>query len=307
MDAKEAFQNVFSEVKKHIAGNEDIIKLMFIAIVANGHALLEGVPGVAKTTMSKTLADAISADFDRIQGMPDLDIRDVIGFAYMDENNDIKLKKGPIFTNILLIDELNRAPPKTTTALLEALEERQVTISNQTLPLMKPFIALATQNPLNIEGTTSLPKVLTDRFLLRLAVTYPDEAQEAEILRIKEREEKLEVKKVLGINDILELQKGVKEVIIDDKVVSYITRFVRATRDDIHVVMGGSPRADISFMTAGKAKALIEGRKEVTIEDIKFLAKPILSHRIVVRSTGGIGVNGVIDGIAATLPEESSE
>jgi MoxR-like ATPase len=307
MDAKEAFQNVFSEVKKHIAGNEDIIKLMFIAIVANGHALLEGVPGVAKTTMSKTLADAISADFDRIQGMPDLDIRDVIGFAYMDENNDIKLKKGPIFTNILLIDELNRAPPKTTTALLEALEERQVTISNQTLPLMKPFIALATQNPLNIEGTTSLPKVLTDRFLLRLAVTYPDEAQEAEILRIKEREEKLEVKKVLGINDILELQKGVKEVSIDDKVVSYITRFVRATRDDIHVVMGGSPRADISFMTAGKAKALIEGRKEVTIEDIKFLAKPILSHRIVVRSTGGIGVNGVIDGIAATLPEESSE
>lgn len=307
MDAKEAFQNVFSEVKKHIAGNEDIIKLMFIAIVANGHALLEGVPGVAKTTMSKTLADAISADFDRIQGMPDLDIRDVIGFAYMDENNDIKLKKGPIFTNILLIDELNRAPPKTTTALLEALEERQVTISNQTLPLMKPFIALATQNPLNIEGTTSLPKVLTDRFLLRLAVTYPDEAQEAEILRIKEREEKLEVKKVLGINDILELQKGVKEVSIDNKVISYITRFVRATRDDIHVVMGGSPRADISFMNAGKAKALIEGRKEVTIEDIKFLAKPILSHRIVVRSTGGIGVNGVIDGIAAILPEESSE
>jgi MoxR-like ATPase len=300
MDPKTAFEGTFAEVKKHISGNEDVIKLMFIAIVANGHVLLEGVPGVAKTTMSKTLAEAISADFKRIQGMPDLDIKDIIGFTYVDDSNNMQFKKGPIFTNLLLVDELNRVQPKTTTALLEALEERQVTVGNQTLPLQKPFIALATQNPLNIEGTTQLPKVLTDRFLMRLAVTYPELAAEKEMMHIKEAGE-TEVSKVLGIEDIISMQKQIQDVQIGDDVKDYIVRLVRATREDIHVVMGGSPRADLSFMRCGRAKALIEGRKSVSIEDIKFLAKPVLSHRIVVRSTGGIGVNGVIDGIVATL------
>ncbi len=301
MDGKEAYQKTLAEMKKHISGNEDIIELMFIAIVANGHVLLEGVPGVAKTTMAKTLANAISASFGRIQGMPDLDIKDIVGFAYVDDNKNVRIKKGPIFTNILLIDELNRAPPKTTTALLEALEERQVTLGNETLPLERPFIGMATQNPLNIEGTTSLPKVLADRFLLRLSVTYPGEEGELGMLRIKESEEKVTDAKVLDIKDIIDLQNQLNHIVMTDEVAGYITRLVRATRTDIHVVMGGSPRADISFMRAGKAKAMIEGRKEVTIDDIKFLAKPVLSHRIVVRSTGGIGVNGVIDGLVATI------
>ena len=207
VDAKEAYERVMAEVKKHIAGNEEILKQIFIALVANGHVLLEGVPGVAKTTMSKTMAEAISASFDRIQGMPDLEIRDIIGYTYMDDNNNVQLKKGPIFTNILLVDELNRAPPKTTTALLEALEEKQVTISDQTLPLYKPFIALATQNPLNVEGTTPLPKVLADRFLMRIAVTYPEEDAEKEILRIKEKNEKVAVQKVLTIQDMMDMQE----------------------------------------------------------------------------------------------------
>ncbi|MEM0149606.1 MAG: MoxR family ATPase [Candidatus Micrarchaeaceae archaeon] len=301
VDAKEAYDKVMAEVKKHIAGNDDILKQMFIAFVANGHVLLEGVPGVAKTTMSKTMAEAMSASFDRIQGMPDLDIRDIIGYTYIDDSNNVQLKKGPIFTNILLIDELNRAPPKTTTALLEALEEKQVTVSDQTLPLYKPFIALATQNPLNIEGTTSLPKVLADRFLIRIAVTYPEEGAEKEILRIKEKGEKVAVQKVLTTQDILDMQEQAKSITMGDDVVNYITNMVRATRSDIHVVMGASPRADISFMSCAKAKALIEGRKEVTIDDIKYLAKPVLSHRIAVRSTGGVGVNGIIDGLVATL------
>lgn len=300
MDTKAAFEATFKEVSKHIAGNADTIKLMFLAIVANGHVLLEGVPGVAKTTMAKTLAQAISADFDRIQGMPDLDIKDIIGYTYVDDKNDVQIKKGPIFTNILLVDELNRVQPRTTTSLLEALEERQVTLGNQTIPLERPFIALATQNPLNIEGTTSLPKVLTDRFLMRLAVTYPSMEDERQMLVIKESAE-AEVAKVIGIKDILAMQELVNTVQIDNDVRDYIVRLVRATREDIHVVMGGSPRADISFMRCGRAKALIEGRDKVTIDDVKFLAKPVLSHRIVVRSTGGIGVNGVIDGIVATL------
>ena len=301
VDAKEAYDRVMAEVKKHIAGNEEILKQIFIALVANGHVLLEGVPGVAKTTMSKTMAEAISASFDRIQGMPDLEIRDIIGYTYMDDNNNVQLKKGPIFTNILLVDELNRAPPKTTTALLEALEEKQVTISDQTLPLYKPFIALATQNPLNVEGTTPLPKVLADRFLMRIAVTYPEEDAEKEILRIKEKNEKVAVQKVLTIQDMMDMQEQAKAIAMGDDVVEYITNMVRATRADIHVVMGASPRADVSFMSCAKAKALIEGRKEVTIDDIKYLAKPVLSHRIVVRSTGGVGVNGIIDGLVATL------
>ena len=301
VDAKEAYDRVMSEVKKHIAGNDEILKQMFIALVANGHVLLEGVPGVAKTTMAKTMAEAISASFDRIQGMPDLEIRDIIGYTYLDDNNNVQLKKGPIFTNMLLVDELNRAPPKTTTALLEALEEKQVTISDQTLPLYKPFIAFATQNPLNVEGTTPLPKVLADRFLMRIEVTYPSMSEEEEMLRLKESEEKTVAKRVLSKDDVLQMQSMVNGVKMPDDVEEYITKLVDATRTEIHTVMGGSPRAEISFMKCAKAKALIEGRNGITIDDVKYLARPVLSHRIVARATGGIGVNGIIDGIVATL------
>jgi MoxR-like ATPase len=301
MDPKEAYQAVLGEAKKYIAGKEETIKLIFIALVANGHVLLEGVPGVAKTTITKTIADTIDASFGRIQGMPDLDIRDIIGYTYVDDSNTIQLKKGPIFKNILLIDELNRAPPKTTTALLEALEERQVTIANSTMPLEKPFMALATQNPLNIEGTTALPKVLTDRFLMRIEVSYPSMQEEEEMLRMKEKNEKIEVKKVLGKDDVLALQEQIGSIKMSDEVDAYITKLVEATRADIHAVMGGSPRAEIAFMKCAKAKALIEGRDSITIDDIKYLARPVLSHRMVARATGGIGVNGIIDGIVATL------
>ncbi|MDE1810507.1 MAG: MoxR family ATPase [Candidatus Micrarchaeota archaeon] len=301
MDAKEAYQGVLKEVRKHIAGKEDVIELMFIALVANGHVLLEGVPGVAKTTMTKALADSVQAEFKRIQGTPDIQIKEITGYPYLDESNNIKFKKGPIFSNILLIDELNRTPPMTMSALLEALEERQVTVADQTYPLDKPFIAFATQNPLNIEGTNPLPKVLADRFMMRIAVSYPSEQEEEEMLRIKEHEEKVKVEKVIGTEDILRMQGEVKDIAISNEVINYITKIVDATRTDIHVVMGGSPRAEISFMQCGKARALIEGRKEVTIDDIKFLAKPVLSHRLVVRSTGGIGVNGIIDGVVASV------
>jgi MoxR-like ATPase len=301
MDPKEAYELVSNEAKKHISGKGDVIKLIFIALVANGHILLEGVPGVAKTTITKTIAGSINASFGRIQGMPDLDIRDVIGYTYMDEEHNVVLKKGPIFNNILLIDELNRTPPKTTTALLEALEERQVSIGSSTMPLEKPFITIATQNPLNIEGTTSLPKVLSDRFLMRVEVTYPNMEEEQQMLRIKEKEDDAVIKPVLEKKDILEIQSMINTVSMPDNVLEYTTRIVNATRTDIHLVMGASPRAEISFMRCAKAKALIEGRKEITIEDIKSLARPVLSHRLVTRSTGGVGLGGIIDGIIATL------
>jgi MoxR-like ATPase len=303
MDANSAYQMVSKEIKKHIAGKEDIIKLMFIALIANGHCLLEGVPGVAKTMITKSLADAIDGEFKRVQGTPDLEMKDIIGFTYMDEaDHTVKIKTGPIFTNILLIDELNRTPAKTMAAFLEALEERQVTIPGAPTQMLKnPFIAFATQNPLNIEGTIPLPKVLTDRFLMRIAVSYPSNEEEQEMLRLKEAEATVKTERVIGVKDVLQLQQDVGSIRMSDDVAAFITRLVDATRDEIHIVMGASPRAEISFMQCSKAKALIEGRKEVSIDDVKYLAKPVLSHRLVVRSTGGIGVNGVIDGIVTNI------
>ncbi|MCL5419738.1 MAG: MoxR family ATPase [Candidatus Marsarchaeota archaeon] len=301
MDAHTAYSEVLAEMKKHIAGKEDTIELMFITVIANGHALLEGVPGVAKTTMCKAMADTMQSDFKRIQGTPDLVPSDITGETYIDDKNEVQFKKGPVFTNILLVDELNRSPPKTMSALLETLEERQVTAAGVDMQLPKPFTAFATQNPLRIEGTEQLPKVLADRFLVKIDVDYPKIEEEEEMMRLKEHEEKVEVRKIINTSDILEMQEKAKGVTLPNEVVDYIARIVSATRTDMHVVMGASPRADLSFMRSAKAKALIEGRDTVSIDDIKFLARPVLSHRISVRSTGGIGVHGIIDGIIATL------
>ena len=300
VDPKKAYDSVIEQVRKRISGKEEVLKLMFISLVANGHALLEGVPGVAKTTMAKAMADAVQADFGRVQGTSDLEFKDIVGYTFIDSNHQIQVKKGPIFTNMLLIDELNRAPQRTASALLEALEERQVTLGDSTIPLKQPFIAFATQNPLNVEGTIPIPKVLADRFLMRIEVGYPSVEEEIDMLKIKERPVEANVERVLSISDILEMQRMVSEIKVSEEILKYITNVVNQTRVDIHVVMGGSPRAEISFMQAGKARAMIEGRKEVSMDDIKKLARPILSHRIVVRSTGRIGVNGIIDGIIAT-------
>lgn len=301
LDARDAYYQVLTEMKKRIAGKTETIELMFIAIIADGHALLEGVPGVAKTTMTKTLANTVQADFKRIQGTTDLEPKDIIGYVYEDLDKIVKFSKGPIFTNILLIDELNRAPPKTMSSLLESLEERQVTIGVNTMQLYKPFTVFATQNPLRIEGTEPLPKVMSDRFIMRIGVDYPTQTEEEAMLRLKEREIELPINKVLTTEMILQMQNDATKVTMPNEVNGYITRIVDATRHDIHVVMGASPRADISFMKCAKAKALIEGRKEVNMDDIRFLAKPVLGHRISVKTTGGIGVYGIIDGILATL------
>lgn len=300
MDAHDAYLKVKEEMKKHIAGKEETIELLFTTVVANGHALLEGVPGVAKTTMSKALADCIQADFKRIQGSPDLVPSDIIGEAYLDSQNETQFKKGPIFTNILLVDELNRSPPKTMAAFLETLEERMVTVGGANMPLMKPFTALATQNPLRIEGTEQLPKVLADRFVMKIDVDYPSMEEEVSMLRIKEAEEKVLTNKIIATNDVLDFQAQAKTVKLPDEVARFIAQIVAESRKDLHVVMGASPRADIAFMQCSKARALINGRNEVTKDDIRFLAKPVLSHRMTVRSTGGIGVHGIIDGIIAS-------
>lgn len=301
MDANAAYSGVMRELRKRIAGKAETLELLFIGLIADGHVLLEGAPGLAKTTMTKSLAEAINADFKRIQGTPDLEPKDILGYTYIDESKEVKFSKGPVFTNILLIDELNRTQPKTMSALLESLEERQVTAGGETMALPRPFTAFATQNPLKIEGTEPLPKVLADRFLMKIDVDYPSPEEEQQMLRLKESNTYSGINRVLSTDDILAMQREAAGVSLPDDVAAYITRVVAATRTEMHVVMGASPRADIAFMQCAKAKALIEGRKEVSREDIKFLARPVLSHRITVRSTGGIGVKGVIDGIIASV------
>ncbi len=301
MEPQDIYKQVHAEMKKYIAGKDDTLELLFVALVADGHALLEGVPGVAKTLMTKTLATTINADFKRIQGTPDLEPRDIRGYTYIDEKGEIQLKKGPVFTNILLVDELNRTPAKTMAALLETLEEKQVTLAGQDIALPKPFVTFATQNPLTIEGTEPLPKVLADRFLMRIEVDYPSMAEEQEMIRIKESNVQSSPSKIVDIATIMDLQNKARAITMPDDVVVYITQLVDATRKDIHVVMGASPRADIAFVQCAKAKALIEGRSAVTKEDVKFLAKPVLSHRIAVRATGGLGVKGIVDGIIASI------
>lgn len=301
MNAGEVYQGILAEMKKHVAGKVDVVELMLIALIANGHTLLEGVPGVAKTTITKTLANCIQADFKRIQGTSDLEPRDIIGYTYLDVDNSVKFNKGPIFTNILLVDELNRMHPKTMSALLETLEERQASVGGQPMRLPNPFITFATQNPLRVEGTEPLPKVLSDRFLLKIEVDYPSMKEEREMLEIKENEQVTTPKKIITTDDVITMQEQAKRVELPGDVAEYITKVVTATRNDLHIVMGASPRADLAFMWCGKAKALIEGRNKVGKEDIKFLAKSVLSHRIAVRASGGIGVRGIIDGIIATL------
>jgi MoxR-like ATPase len=300
LDAQAAYQKILGEMKKHISGDDAVLELMFITLIADGHALLEGVPGVAKTTITKALADTIQADFKRIQGTPDIGPSDIVGYTFLDDKNEVQVKKGPVFANILLFDELNRVQPKVMSALLETLEEKQVTLGGSTMLLPRPFNAFATQNPLKIEGTVLLPKVLADRFIMRIPVDYPTREDEGMMLRLKETEEKIVVSKVIDTDDILKMQQAAKAITLSDDVKEYITGLVALTRTDIHVVMGASPRADIAFMRCAKAKALIEGRSAVSKDDITFLARPILSHRLTVRSTGGIGVNGIIDGIVAT-------
>jgi MoxR-like ATPase len=303
MEPKEVAQRYIKfqhEISKVIAGKEKEIELIFIGLIANGHILLEGMPGLAKTTMAKTIAQLINCSFGRIQGTPDLQPRDILGFEFYDQNGRLILWKGPIFNNIVLIDELNRAPPKTQTSLLESMEERQVTFSSGTVPLPKPFIVLATQNPLRIEGTNPIPLVQADRFLFKVDVTYPTKEEEVEMLKLKDMPQpKLE--KVFEKEEILELSQLAKTVKIDEDIMRYIVEIVSRTRRHQHLIMGASPRASIAFMLGAKARALLKGREKVEVEDVRFIAHAVLEHRIAVRPGAGIGASSVVDELLAQV------
>ncbi|TSE07274.1 AAA family ATPase [Aquimarina algiphila] len=283
------------EIGKIITGQEETIEQLLITFLAGGHALLEGVPGLAKTLMIRTLAEAIDLKFKRIQFTPDLMPSDIIGTEILEEDYStgkkfFKFNKGPIFANIILADEINRTPPKTQAALLEAMQEFEVTYSGKTYELDKPFFILATQNPIEQSGTFMLPEAQQDRFLLYIKIGYPNELEETTILKNTTGVKKETLNKVITGEDIIRLQYLVREVPISDELVTYVSRLIRATRPETTkntyvkdwVSWGAGPRAGQAMILTAKARALIKGRLSVTLEDIKHVAIPVLRHRTIV-------------------------
>ncbi len=280
------------EVGKVIVGQKYLIERLLIGILSNGHVLLEGVPGLAKTMSVMTLAKAMQAGFQRIQFTPDLLPADLLGtLIYNPKSGDFTVRKGPIFTNIVLADEINRAPAKVQSALLEAMQDRQVTIGDQTFTLNDPFLVLATQNPIEHEGTYPLPEAQVDRFMFKLHVTYPDKKEEREIVeRMATTKKDFQVNPVITPEDILRLRNLVDEIYIDEKIKDYIVDIIFASRDPKAyglelkelIEYGASPRATIYLTLAAKAHAFIKGRGFVTPQDIKSIGMDVLRHRIIV-------------------------
>jgi MoxR-like ATPase len=283
------------EIQKVIIGQDQVLEEMIIALMAGGHCLLEGVPGLAKTLMVKTLSQAMHLSFRRIQFTPDLMPTDIIGTEILEEDHStgkrfFKFNKGPIFANIILADEINRTPPKTQAALLEAMQEFEVTYGGQTYPLDRPFFILATQNPIEQAGTYPLPEAQLDRFLLFIKIGYPTAQEEFDILNHTTGSKKAEITPVLSGDDILQIQSLVRDVSISEDLVEYVSDFIRATRPDSTSVSfvkewvrwGAGPRAGQALILTAKARALLKGRFAVVMEDLHIMAYPVLRHRILV-------------------------
>ncbi len=283
------------EIGKVIIGQEETVSQLLITFLAGGHALLEGVPGLAKTLMIRTLSNAIDLKFKRIQFTPDLMPSDIIGTEILEEDHStgkkfFKFNKGPIFSNIILADEINRTPPKTQAALLEAMQEFEVTYGDKTYPLDRPFFILATQNPIEQSGTFVLPEAQQDRFLLYIKIGYPTDEEETQILKATTGTKKAKLNKVLSGGDIMRLQQLVREVSISDGLIQYVSDVIRATRPDTTQVdyvkkwvdWGAGPRAGQAMILTAKANTLLEGRLAVTLEDLQTVALPVLRHRVLV-------------------------
>ena len=306
-------KDVSDNVSRVIVGKEDAIKLVLCAILARGHILLEDVPGTGKSGMAKSLAKSLDADFARIQFTPDLLPTDVTGLSIWDAKaGEFTFKPGPVFTNILLADEINRATPRTQSALLECMEERQVTESGVTRKLAEPFLVVATQNPVEIQGTFPLPEAQLDRFLVRLKMGYPDTQGAMQILRRFISQSPLEeLQPVVKREEIVEAQNALKDVEASTPVMAYITALCERTRQFEQVQLGVSPRGMLALLRASQAHALVEGRDFVTPDDVRAMAEPVLAHRIVVRGMYGRSGQGemiVAEALKSTpVPTESPE
>jgi MoxR-like ATPase len=304
--------SVRAEVGKAVVGQDDAIEALLIGLVTGGHVLLEGVPGTAKTLMVRSLAFALDASFKRIQFSPDLMPADVVGTTVYDASaGTFRLRTGPVFANLVLADEINRTPPKTQAALLEAMQEGQVTIDGASHPLPRPFLVVATQNPVEYEGTYPLPEAQLDRFQQKVVVDYPDEGSEVEVLmRHLSGLEMTDLaafgmRAVASVDDVLAARATLADVVVDESVTRYTSQVVRATREHPSVLLGASPRAGVSLLVASKAHAMLEGRDFVTPDDVKALAYRCLRHRIIVRAEveiEGLGADSVLRDVLDKVP-----
>ncbi len=315
-----AWKKIRTELGRVIIGQNEVLEQLLIAVFSQGHCLLEGVPGLAKTLMVSTLARTLHLDFNRIQFTPDLMPSDIVGTEVIMEdkstgNREFRFLPGPVFANIILADEINRTPPKTQAALLEAMQERQVTTGGQRRPLPAPFFVLATQNPIEQEGTYPLPEAQQDRFMFKVFVDYPDYDEEYRIADVTTGSGQEAVRQVLGAEDILRLQQLVRRVPVAPHVIHFALRLVRATRvlDDEapafvreHVSWGAGPRGVQYLLLGAKARAALQGRTFATTDDVRAIARPALRHRIITNfnaESSGINADKVVEHLLETLPE----
>lgn len=302
-------QQLRERIGRVIVGQSDLIDHLLIALFADGHILLEGVPGVAKTLAAKLTARLMHCSFGRIQFTPDLMPADVLGTNIFDQRSlDFSFRKGPVFANILLADEINRAPAKTQSALFEVMEERQCTIDGTSYPMPHPFMVIATQNPIEQEGTYRLPEAQLDRFLMKVTIGYPSASEEVEILRRHQHAggspNLASVEPLLSIDDVLQLRAHVRSLTVEESILSYITSIVHATRINSSLEFGGSPRASIGLLVAAKGRAVLDGRDFVIPDDVQAVARPVLRHRIQLtpeRELDGTTVDDVVGALLGTI------
>ncbi|WGK64268.1 AAA family ATPase [Croceiramulus getboli] len=306
---RQAAERMRSELGKVIVGQREFIDLLLVGLLSEGHVLIEGVPGIAKTITAKLFARTMKTGFSRIQFTPDLMPSDVLGTSVLNmKTSDFEFRKGPVFSNIVLIDEINRAPAKTQAALFEVMEERQITMDGTRYAMEPPFMVLATQNPIEQEGTYALPEAQLDRFLFKIKVNYPSQEEEVDILtRHHERGGQAapdQIEPVMTPEQLLDYKTQIAQVKVEEKVIAYIAELIGKTRSHPHLYLGGSPRASLAILTASKAFAAIDGRDFVTPEDIKLAIHPVLRHRIILspeREMEGMSPEQVIDMIVQSV------
>ena len=280
-------EKIIENLGKVIVGKKNVLELVTVSLLAQGHILIDDVPGVGKTMLAKTLAKTIGCDFKRIQFTPDMLPSDVTGVSIYDQSvKKFEFRPGPVMTNILLADEINRATPKTQSALLEAMEERQVTVDGITHVLTEPFIVLATQNPIEYEGTFPLPEAQLDRFFLKIQIGYPSLTDEIKIIEEQQRQHPIEnLTSVTNNNEVISMQKQIREVFVAASIKKYIVQIIRATRENKDIYLGSSPRGSLALTRASQIYAAMSGRDYIIPDDVKYLAVPVLSHRVIIQPT----------------------
>ena len=307
-EASRTCQEIVGQVKKVIVGKENVLERVMLGVLSNAHILFEDYPGLAKTLLARSFAMSMGCEFSRIQFTPDLLPADITGtYVYSVKTGEFNLRKGPVFTNVLLADEINRAPPKTQAALLEAMQERQTTLDGKTHPIPDPFIVIATQNPIEYEGVYPLPEAQLDRFLVKLSLGYPNKMEEVEIMRRRMLRAKEEVflDPVVDTKTILELQRTVEEIHVDDDVLGYVADIVQATRGQRLVEIGASPRGSLAIFKLARARAVFHGRDFVIPDDVKEVAGSALVHRMIMKSESwvkGTDPRAVVDEVLKTVP-----